>query len=131
MATTGDFFTVELQDVHLNWGTVSSDGSRNRHSDEVYIPIHMDVARNLGLFNDGTEFYVHGQNFRVKATGTQGTTTVYGKNLTSANGLRPLGRYSTLTISPGVAFNCPFKYLPRGLNPLALVKFFPYTVVVP
>ena len=103
MATTGDYLTVELQDVHLNWGTVSSDGSRNRHSDEVYIPIHMDVARNLDLFNDGTEFSVHGQNFRVKATGTQGTTTIYGKNLTSANGLRPLGRYlkGQLNATPG------------------------------
>ncbi|WP_024615329.1 hypothetical protein [Clostridium sp. Ade.TY] len=93
MATTGDFFTVDLHDVHLNWGTVSRDGSRNRHPDEVYIPITMDTAMRLNLLNNCTEFNVHGQDFTVKATGTQGTNGIYGKNLTSANGLRHLGRY--------------------------------------
>ena len=93
MATTGDFFTFELKEVHLNLGTVSSDGLRNRHSDEAYIPIHMDTAISLCLFNDGTEFNVYWQNFKVKVTGTQGNTTIYGKNLTSTNGLRALGNY--------------------------------------
>lgn len=103
MATTGDFFTVELLPVHLNWGTTSTDGTRNRHPDETYIPISIDVARSLNLINDGTEFYVQGQYFSVKATGTQGTNNIYGKNLTSSNGLRPLGVYlkSTLNSHPG------------------------------
>ena len=103
MATAGDFFTVELLPAHLYWGQVSRDGTRNRHHDEAYIPIHIDVARRLNLFNNGTEFNVQGQHFNVKATGTQGTNGMYGKNLTSANGLKPLGRYlkGTLNAQPG------------------------------
>lgn len=103
MATTGDSFTTELLPVHLNWGTTSRTGTRHRHPDEVYIPISIDIARDLDLVNDGTEFCVSGQNFRVKATGTQGDNIVYGKNLTSSNGLKPLGRYlkGTLNAQPG------------------------------
>ncbi|WP_321993480.1 phospholipase D-like domain-containing protein [Clostridium butyricum] len=103
MAVTGDYFEAELLPVHLNWGTTSRNGQRNRHPDEVYIPIFIDVARNLDLFNDGTEFAVQGQNFNVKATGTQGLNSDYGKNLTSANGLKPLGRYlkGQLNAHPG------------------------------
>ena len=103
MATAGDYFEVELLPVHLNWGTTSRDGTRHRHPDEVYIPIPINIARNLNLFNDGTEFSVQGQNFNVKATGTQGSNNEYGKNLTSANGLKSLGRYlkGTLNAHPG------------------------------
>ena len=93
MAVAGDYFEVELLPVHLNWGTTSRNGNRHRHPDEVYIPIPKDVATNLNLINNGTEFTVQGQPFNVKATGTQGSNHTYGKNLTSANGLRPLGRY--------------------------------------
>ncbi len=105
MATTGDFFTVELQDVHLNWGTVSRDGARHRHPDEAYIPIPSTIAIRLNLLNDGTLFNVHGQNFQVKATGTQSSLSYpkYGKNLSSSGNLKLLGRYlkGTLNAQPG------------------------------
>lgn len=101
MATTGDFFTTELQEVHLNWGTVSRDGLRHRHPDEAYIPIHSNDAIRLNLINDGTTFDVHGQNFQVKATGIQNSS--YGKNLSSSGNLKLLGRYlkGCLNANPG------------------------------
>lgn len=93
MPNTGDSFRVRLKPVHLNWGTISSDGQRNRHPDEAYIPIPISDARRLNLFNDGLCFSVSGQSFEVKATGTQGNTGQYGKNLSSSGNLRLLGAY--------------------------------------
>ncbi|TAN67417.1 hypothetical protein WS9_008420 [Paraclostridium sordellii 8483] len=103
MPNTGDSFRVRLQTVHLNWGTTSSNGQRNRHPDEAYIPIPMSDAIRLGLFNNGSCFSVSGQNFQVKATGTQGSPVQYGKNLSSSGNLRLLGAYlkRVLNAQPG------------------------------
>ncbi|WP_027703190.1 hypothetical protein [Metaclostridioides mangenotii] len=93
MPNVGDSFRVKLKPVHLNWGTVSSDGQRNRHPDEAYIPIPISDAKRLNLFNNGFCFSVSGLGFKVKATGTQGDRGQYGKNLSSSGNLKLLGDY--------------------------------------
>lgn len=93
MPNAGDSFRVNLKPVHLNWGTVSSDGQRNRHPDEAYIPIPISDAKRLNLLNNGLCFSVSGQDFQVKATGTQGDRGQYGKNLSSSGNLKLLGAY--------------------------------------
>ncbi|MBU3201737.1 hypothetical protein LL037_08395 [Clostridium estertheticum] len=99
----GDYFTVELQPVHLNWGTVSTTGSRHRHPDEAYIPVSVADALRLNLLNNGTLFNVSGQGFSVKVTGTQSNYPQYGKNLSSSHNLRLLGAYlkRSLNAQPG------------------------------
>lgn len=90
MDRTGLEMSVQLKNVHLNWGTTSNSGKRNRHEYEAYIPIPVDVARGFEL-SRGLKFDVEGQNFKLRASGSQAEDL--GKNFESANDLKLLGKF--------------------------------------
>lgn len=102
MANIGDSFPAKLKDVHLGWGIVSKDGTRHRDPYEAYIPIKSKYASEFDLLNDGTEYDVLGQDFKVKFTGKQ-HDKVHGKNLSSSGDLTLLGKYlkDDLELKPG------------------------------
>jgi len=90
MDRTGLSMSVELKHVHLNWGTTSTTGDRKRNELEAYIPIKIDDARRLNL-KRGVSFYVKGQDFKLRASGTQ--SDGLGKNFQSEGNLKLLGWY--------------------------------------
>ncbi len=90
MDRTGLFMSIELKYVHLNWGTTSTSGTRKRDELEVYIPIKIDDARRLKL-KRGLTFYVKGQDFKLRASGSQAEDL--GKNFHSEGNLKLLGWY--------------------------------------
>ena len=51
MANTGDSFEIVLSQSHIAWGTYRFTNSREPISGEGYIPIPLNEARRLGLFN--------------------------------------------------------------------------------
>lgn len=51
MATAEDFYTIELSNQHLNWGTVRDTGSRERIEGESYIPIPRSFAERFDIRN--------------------------------------------------------------------------------
>ena len=56
MANTGDSFEIVLSQSHIAWGTYRFTNSREPISGEGYIPIPLNEARRLGLFNgNGTK----------------------------------------------------------------------------
>ena len=51
MANAGDGFEVVLSQSHVAWGTCRLTNSREPINGEGYIPISLNDARRLGLFN--------------------------------------------------------------------------------
>lgn len=51
MANAGDGFEVVLSQSHVAWGTYRFTNSREPINGEGYIPIPLNNARRLGLFN--------------------------------------------------------------------------------
>jgi hypothetical protein len=91
----GKYFDVLLKRAHINWGTESSPHVlRNRNEYEAYLPISMEHAR---MFNMKTGDVFNGfskDGFfegRLKATGSQGKSKEYAKNLYKDGDLRALG----------------------------------------
>jgi hypothetical protein len=109
MANIGDSFKAKLKDVHLGWGIVSKDGTRHRDPYEAYIPLKSKIATKYDLINDGTEFNVTGQDFKIKFTGKQ-HDKIHGKNLSSSGDLTLLGKYlkDDLELKPGDAVKVKF-----------------------
>lgn len=104
MERTGKYIDAVLQRVHLNWGTTGlTDGARrNRHELEVYIPISSSKAEYLEL-RRGEEFNVSDCDFKLRASGSQGTNRQYGKNFESSGNLRLLGSHlkNVMGLTPG------------------------------
>lgn len=104
MDRTGKSFDVNLEKIHLKWGTTGmTDGSpRDRSELEAYIPIPMRIAKELNLLRSDC-FYVENLDFQLRVSGSQGPNNEYGKQFTSAGNLKPLGIYlkNQLNLQPG------------------------------
>ena len=96
MPNSGDRYRVVLREAHLLWGTHSRTGSRSRSEYEAYIPIPLQEAHRLELFQ-GKVFGAYDQNGKLicslLAGGSQGTDGRYGKNFSSKGDLKVLGMW--------------------------------------
>ncbi|HDR4914384.1 TPA: hypothetical protein ROY02_003815 [Bacillus cereus] len=107
MSRTGRCFEVVLKDAHLMWGTLGSSrvgGSRSGY--EAYLPIRMHEARTFNILNGEIFTAVSTDGYfdnNLKATGTQGPSGQYGKNLTPDGDMRKLGYWlkDRLNAQPG------------------------------
>ena len=105
MASTGDFYIVELKEPHLDWGRVRYTNTRDRIPGEGYIPIPATDAYRLNLLNsNGTNGNdVLGQNlfYCTSADGSyQGVQ--YAKQFSEDGNLRGIGSwYASIGAVPG------------------------------
>lgn len=51
MPISGDFYEVEIKDVHMNWGTKRTTKNRNALAGEGYIPIPNKKAQQIDIRN--------------------------------------------------------------------------------
>lgn len=116
MAKAGDNFIVELSQSHVAWGTYRFTNSREPISGEGYIPIPLNDARRLRLFNsNGTNHVdIWGENifecesvdgfFRgvLRAQGSRNAGDIYAKQFAGDGDLKALGNwYTQIGAKPG------------------------------
>lgn len=51
MPKSGDFYEIEIKDVHMNWGTKRTTKNRKSVAGEGYIPIPAKKAKQIGINN--------------------------------------------------------------------------------
>jgi len=116
MANTGDSFEIVLSQSHIAWGTYRFTNSREPISGEGYIPIPLNEARRLGLFNgngtnhvdiwggnlfecESVDGYFHGI---LRAQGARSSGDIYAKQFAGSGDLKALGRwYTQIDAKPG------------------------------
>lgn len=96
MVRSGQSFEVILKEAHIGWGTHgnSRTGTNSRNEFETYLPISLSVARDLNILTGeifscvSSDGYFEGD---LKASGSQGISNQFAKNLSKNGDLRALG----------------------------------------
>lgn len=115
MASTGDSYTVELRETHLDWGNYRNTMTRNRIDGEGYIPIPLHEAMRINIYNSNFAGNRLGYNlFRcrsadgffddivLKAAGNKERGDIYAKQFQGNGDLKALGKwYSYCSAKPG------------------------------
>mgnify|MGYP003366009931 CR=1 FL=1 len=111
MAQSGDLYNIEIQEVHMNWGTKRWTQNREPVAGEGYIPIPAQKAKLFDIFNSnalkstdpktseklGVNLFdcydLNGFVGKVKATGTSQAGDIYAKQFSGSGNLKLIGTW--------------------------------------
>lgn len=107
MAKAGDSFIVELKPSHIDWGNYRHTDTREAIDGEGYIPIPIDDAHSLEIYNSNYPNKGLGYNLFnctsvdghftgvLKSAGSREAGDVYAKQFEGNGDLKALGRWFT------------------------------------
>lgn len=105
MPKAGDYFVVELKPSHIDWGNYRHTDTRGAIDEEGYIPIPINYARSLGIYNSNYSYTGLGYNLFncksadgyfagvLKAAGSKEAGNIYAKQFEGDGDLKALGRW--------------------------------------